>query len=69
MEVGGVRGEVYLITDDKIDAEDTEETQFVDDVLLGRRDHLLVRYIQASLSLVPHYCALIRREIHSYEIF
>ena len=35
-------GELYLITDDIIDTEDTEETEFIDDVLLGRGDHLLV---------------------------
>ena len=34
--------DLYLITDDIIDTEDTEETEFIDDVLLGRGDHLLV---------------------------
>ena len=34
--------ELYLTTDVIVDTEDTEEAEFVDDVLLGWRDHLLV---------------------------
>ena len=32
----------HLIADEKVDAEDTEEAQFVDNVLFSWRDHLLV---------------------------
>ena len=34
--------ELYLTADVIVDTEDTEEAEFVDDVLLGWRDHLLV---------------------------
>ena len=34
--------QLYPITDVTVETEDTEEAEFVDDVLLGWRDHLLV---------------------------
>ena len=34
--------QLYPITDGTVHQEDTEEAEFVDDVLLGWRDHLLV---------------------------
>ena len=33
---------LYLNADEKVDAEDTEEAELVEDVLLGGWDHLLV---------------------------
>ena len=44
-------GEHYLTADDIVDNEDTEETEFIDDVLLGRRDHLMVGSFRQSEAL------------------